>query len=90
MIKKIPKFKNENEEFEFWAKHDLMDYADISRGKRVMFPNLKPSTSSVLIRLPEFLLSELKMLAHKKDIPYQSLMKVYLAEKVKEEIKTGT
>ncbi len=89
-LRRVPKFKNEDEEFEFWSKHDLTDYADISKGKRVMFPNLKPSTTSILIRLPDFLLAELKMLAHKKDIPYQSLMKVYIAEKVKDELKTGT
>ncbi len=89
-LKKVPKFKNEDEEFEFWSVHDITDYVDISKSKRVIFPNLKPSTTSVLIRLPEFLLAEIKMLAHKKDVPYQSLMKIYLAEKVKEELKTGT
>ena len=80
-------YKNEDEEFEFWSTHDLTDYVDMSKAKRVIFPNLKPSTTSVLIRLPQYLLVELKMLANQKDVPYQSLMKVYLAEKVKEELK---
>ena len=85
-LKEIKKFKNEDEEFEFWSNHDLSDYIDISKGKRVLFPKLKPSTTAILIRFPEILLSELKAIANKKDIPYQSLIKVFLADKVKEEL----
>ncbi|HMO41679.1 MAG TPA: BrnA antitoxin family protein [Kiritimatiellia bacterium] len=89
MKKQIPKFKNEDEEREFWSKADSTDYVDWSKGKRVVFPNLKPSVKTISLRLPESLLEELKMLANKKDVPYQSLLKVYLAEKVGEELKTA-
>lgn len=89
MKKQIPKFKNEDEEREFWSKADSTDYVDWSKGKRVVFPNLKPSVKTISLRLPEALLEELKMLANKKDVPYQSLLKVYLAEKVGEELKTA-
>ena len=89
MKKQIPKFKTEDEEREFWSKVDSTDYVDWSKGKRVVFPNLKPSVKTISLRLPEALLEELKMLANKKDVPYQSLLKVYLAEKVGEELKTA-
>ena len=89
MKKQIPKFKNEDDEREFWSKADSTDYVDWSKGKRVVFPNLKPSVKTISLRLPEALLEELKMLANKKDVPYQSLLKVYLAEKVGEELKTA-
>lgn len=89
MKKQIPKFRNEDEERDFWSKADSTDYIDWSKGKRVVFPNLKPSVKTISLRLPEALLEELKMLANKKDVPYQSLLKVYLAEKVGEELKTA-
>ncbi len=89
MKKQIPTFKNEDEEREFWSKADSTDYVDWSQGKRVVFPNLKPSVKTISLRLPEALLEELKMLANKKDVPYQSLLKVYLAEKVGEELRTA-
>ena len=85
-LKKIPKFKNEDEEREFWQTHDTTDYFDWSKAKRVSFPNLKPSVKSISLRLPEFMINELKILANKKDVPYQSLMKIYLSEKIKEEL----
>jgi predicted DNA binding CopG/RHH family protein len=84
-LKKIPKFKNEDEERKFWAKHDSTDYVDWSKAKFVTFPNLKPSVKSISLRLPESMVNELKVLANKKDVPYQSLMKIYLSEKIKEE-----
>lgn len=83
--KVIPKFKNEDEEREFWATHDLTDYLDQLRPIELDLSELKPSTKSVTIRLPESLLAALKNLANKKDVPYQSLMKIFLAEKVKKE-----
>ena len=85
-LKSIPKFKNEKEERKFWMTHDSTEYIDWSKAKRVVFPNLKPTYKSISLRLPLFMLDEIKLLANKKDVPYQSLMKVYLAEKVKEEI----
>lgn len=80
--KKIPKFKNEDEERDFWATHSSLDYFESSSFKRVSFPNLKPSLKSISIRLPESMLAELRILANKKDIPYQSLAKIYLAKQI--------
>ena len=85
-LKKIPKFKSEAEEAEFWATHDSTEYVDYSKAKRVVFPTLKPSTKTISIRLPESLIEHLKLLANKRDIPYQSLLKMFLAEKVEEEL----
>jgi predicted DNA binding CopG/RHH family protein len=84
--KQIPQFKNEDEEREFWATHDSTDYIDWSKAeKNPSFSRLKPSTRMVSIRLPESLIAALKTLANKRDVPYQSLVKIFLAEKVKEE-----
>src|SRR6516164_6077899 len=84
--KSIPQFSNEDEEREFWATHDSTEYIDWNRAeKNPSFSNLKPSTRTVSIRLPESLIASLKTLANKRDVPYQSLMKIFLAEKVKEE-----
>lgn len=80
--KTIPKFKNEDEEREFWATHSPLDYFDTNNFKRASFPKLKPSLRSISIRLPEGMLAELKILANKKDVPYQSLAKVYLARQI--------
>lgn len=85
-LKKIPKFKSEEEEAEFWSTHDSTEYVDYSKAKRVIFANLKPSTRTISIRLPESLIEHLKLLANKRDIPYQSLLKMFLAEKVEEEL----
>ena len=85
-LKKIPKFKSEKEEQKFWLTHDSTEYLDWSKAKRVVFRNLKPTSKSISLRLPVHMLDEIKLLANKKDVPYQSLMKVYLAEKVKEEM----
>lgn len=85
-LKLIPKFKSENEERDFWAKNDSTEYIDWSKAiKNPLFPNLKPSTKAISIRLPEALIASLKIIANRKDVPYQSLMKVYLSEKVEEE-----
>lgn len=87
-LKKIPTFKNEDAERGFWATHDSTDYIDWSKAERVIFPNLKPSTQSISLRLPKYLLARIKELANKKDVPYQSLMKIFLAEKVEETLKS--
>ena len=84
-LKTIPKFKNEDEERDFWATHDSTEYVDWSKGKMIVFPNLKLSTKSITIRMTESLIDNLKVIANKKDVPYQSLIKMYLTEKVKEE-----
>ena len=81
-LKPIPKFKNETEEREFWETHDTTDYLDWSKAKRVAFPNLKLSTTTISLRLPQGLLDQIKIAANKRDVPYQSLIKMWLAEKV--------
>jgi predicted DNA binding CopG/RHH family protein len=86
-MNKIPKFKNEDEERAYWASHDASDLIDWKKGKRATFPNLKPSVKSISLRLPESLLEELKQLANKKDVPYQSLLKVFLSERIEQELK---
>ena len=88
-LKRVPKFKSENEESEFWATHDSSEYIDYSKAKKVLFPDLKPSTRSISIRLPESLIEHLKVLANKRDIPYQSLLKILLTEKVEEEFHSA-
>lgn len=85
-LKKIPNFKTEDEEREFWSKHDSVGYVDYSNAKRTLFPNLKPSTVSISIRLPELLIEKLKSLANERDVPYQSLLKIFLAERVEREL----
>jgi predicted DNA binding CopG/RHH family protein len=77
-----PAFKTEAEERKFWETHDSSDYVDWSRAERVRFPNLKPSTTAISIRLPLGLLEQIKIAANKRDVPYQSLIKMWLAEKV--------
>lgn len=84
-LKKIPKFNSEDEEREFWAKHDIVDYVDIKSARPVRLCNLKPSLRTISIRLPEHLIAELKTLANERDIPYQALLKQLLAERVSQE-----
>jgi predicted DNA binding CopG/RHH family protein len=84
-LKPIPRFRSETEEREFWATHDTADYIDWSRAKLAVFPNLRPSTESISLRLPAPLLADLKALANERDVPYQSLLKVLLARQVREE-----
>lgn len=86
-FKKLPKFKSEKEEFEFWATHDSTEYVDYSKAQKALFSNLKPSTRTISIRLPESLIEHLKLLANQRDVPYQSLLKMFLIEKVEEEFR---
>lgn len=81
-LKPIPTFKSEAEERKFWETHDSTDYLDWSKAQRVRFPNLKPSTTAISLRLPVSLLEQIKIAANKRDVPYQSLIKMWLAEKV--------
>lgn len=82
-LKKLPKFKTLTEEKDFWRSHDSTDYIDWTQAKQASFPNLKPTTKTISIRLPGDLLNEIKILANKEDIPYQSLMKILLVLGVK-------
>ncbi len=84
-MKNIPKFKNEDEERNFWESADSTEYIDWKRVEKTLLPYLKPSLKKVSLRLPELMISELKQLANKRDIPYQSLMKVFLAERIQKE-----
>lgn len=86
-LKKIPQFKNEAEEFDFWSTHDLTDYFNTNKGERVIFSNLRLSTNAISLRLPEWLLANLKQMANKRDVPYQSLMKMFLVERVEKELR---
>jgi predicted DNA binding CopG/RHH family protein len=87
-LKKIPDFKSSEEEAIFWDSHDSAEYVDWSQAKQTVFPNLKSSTESISLRLPSSLLARIKELANEKDVPYQSLMKVYLSDQVKRELHT--
>jgi predicted DNA binding CopG/RHH family protein len=84
-LKAVPAFKTEAEERQFWEKHDTTDYVDWSAARPARFPNLKPSTETISLRLPAGLLADLKALANKQDVPYQSLLKVFLADRVARE-----
>ena len=82
--KKIPEFASEAEERAFWEEHDSADYVDWSMARKVRMANLKPSTKTISLRLPEHLLERIRIAANKRDVPYQSLIKIWLAEKVEE------
>jgi hypothetical protein len=88
--KRIPTFRSEAAERAFWAKHDSAGIVDWSAGERARFPSLKPSLRTISLRLPESMIAELKILANKKDVPYQSLLKVYLAQRIREEISAAS
>ena len=87
MKKNKLKFKNEDEEREFWSSHDSTDYIDWKKGKKIILSNLKPSVKTISIRFSEIMLEELKLLANKRDVPYQSLLKMFLAEKIETELE---
>lgn len=87
IMKKTPKFKNEDEERDFWSKEDSTNNIDWTKAKREILSNLKPSVKTISLRLPETMLEGLKLIANKRDIPYQSLIKVILAERIEEELK---
>ena len=86
MKKKIPKFANEAEERLFWQDNDSSEYLDWSDAEEVVFSRLKPSTKTISIRLPESMIEELKLLANKRDVPYQSLLKIFLSERIDSEL----
>jgi predicted DNA binding CopG/RHH family protein len=87
MAKRIPEFKNENDEREFWKNHDATEYLDWKQAERAIFPRLKPSTKTISLRLPESMLDELRQLANKRDIPYQSLIKSFLRDRIDQEYR---
>jgi predicted DNA binding CopG/RHH family protein len=88
MSKSIPKFKNEAEEQKFWSEHDSSEYLNWKSAERVLFPNLKPSTKSISLRLPESLLDALRQMANERDVPYQSLIKMILQERIERDLRS--
>ena len=86
-VKKIPAFDSEEQEREFWGKHDSSDYVDWRNAERVRLASLRPTTRTISIRLPETMIERLKVLANKRDVPYQSLLKMYVAERIEEELR---
>jgi predicted DNA binding CopG/RHH family protein len=84
-MKKVPEFKSESEEFEFWSTADSTEYVDWSQAKRVKFVKLKPTLRTISVRLPVAMVEDLKILANQRDVPYQSLLKVFLAERLDRE-----
>ena len=85
-MRDIPTFESEDEEREFWATHDSTEYVDWGKASPGYFPKLKPSTKSISLRLPEMMLDKLRLIAHKRDVPYQSLIKVFLYERINQEL----
>ena len=86
-LQRLPKFESEGQERNFWASHDSTDYIDWGEGKRLELPNLRPTTRTISIRLPEAMIERLKMLANRRDVPYQSLLKMFVADKIEEELR---
>jgi predicted DNA binding CopG/RHH family protein len=89
-LKPRPTFKNETQESAFWASHDSTEYIDYSKSRRMVFPKLKPSTETISLRLPKSLLDQLKTLANKRDVPYQTLLKLFVLERVQAELHLKT
>ncbi len=88
-MRKIPKFRNEDQERDFWASHDSTESVDWRQAERVKLPNLRPTTRTISIRLPESMIERLKVLANKRDVPYQSLLKMFVADKIEEELRSA-
>jgi hypothetical protein len=88
-MKKIPAFRTEAQERRFWQKHDSSEYVDWTDAEEVVMPRLRPSTRSISLRLPEAMVEELKLLANKRDVPYRSLLKVFLADRIEAELQTS-
>ncbi len=89
MKKKVSRSASEAQERKFWATADSTQYVDWTKAKRAILPELKPSLTTISLRLPQLLLAELKLLANKRDVPYQSLLKVFLAERIRREIQSS-
>ncbi|MGE0018043.1 MAG: BrnA antitoxin family protein [Draconibacterium sp.] len=86
-LKKIPVFNSEDEERKFWAENDSTDFVDWQKSEKVILPKLKPSTKTISLRLPEHILDELKLMARKRDVPYQSLIKIFLKDRLNKELR---
>ena len=87
MSKELPRFADEDQERDFWSSNDSTEYIDWDGARKIVLPNLKPTQKTISLRLPAMMLAELKRLANKRDVPYQSLLKVFLAERLEEELR---
>ena len=87
MKKDVPSFKTEDEERDYWASHDSTEHVDWSSARRMLLPNLRPSLKTISVRLPQSMIDQLKVLANRRDVAYQSLMKVFLAERIEQEMR---
>lgn len=87
ILNNIPIFENEDDERDFWATHDSTEFINWDDAEATVFPKLKPSTRTISLRLPEFMLDELRVIANKRDVPYQSLIKIFLQERIDEELR---
>lgn len=88
-LKDIPTFQNEDEEREFWAREDSIDFIDWETGDVSVLPNLKPTTRTISLRMPESMLNQIRLIANQRDVPYQSLIKMFLKDRIKEELKSN-
>lgn len=84
----IPEFESEDQEREFWAAHESTDFLDWRHARQVELPDLRPTTRTISIRLPESMIERLKVLANKRDVPYQSLLKMFVADRIEEELRS--
>ncbi len=87
--KRIPRFENEDQEREFWSEHDSTEFIDWSQAETAVFSRLKPTTRTISLRLPEYMLEELRTIANKQDVPYQSLIKIFLKERIDQELHSN-
>lgn len=88
-LKEIPKFRNEDEEREFWSKNSSTEFVDWEQSESIILPNLKPTTRTISLRISESMLNQIRLIANQRDVPYQSLIKIFLKDKIKEELKTN-
>lgn len=86
-LKEIPKFKNEDDEREFWVRENSTEFIDWEEAESVVLPNLKPTTTTISLRISESMLNKIRLVANKRDVPYQSLIKIFLKERIDEELK---
>jgi predicted DNA binding CopG/RHH family protein len=88
-LKDIPTFQNEDEEREFWAKENSTDFIDWENGEANILPNLKPTTRTISLRMSDSMLNQIRLIANQRDVPYQSLIKMFLKDRIKEELKNS-
>jgi predicted DNA binding CopG/RHH family protein len=88
-LKEIPNFNSEDVEREFWLKEDSTDYVEWEKGESTVLPNLKPTTRTISLRISESMLNEIRLIANKRDVPYQSLIKIFLKERIDQEFKVS-